>query len=166
MSASASSASSAREVVLFFVNHLNGEKFAAARKLASDDLSFVGVLGSRDGADAYFSDMKKMHLRYVVKKVFAEGADVCLFADLTIWDMTIFCSSWYRVERGKIKWLRVIFDPRPSSALRNSSLARKTTANGFRRIGAPHVSLARPSCHAGSPITPACVNGGCKQKVL
>jgi limonene-1,2-epoxide hydrolase len=113
MSASAPSANSAKEVVLSFVNAINREDFAAARRLASDDLSFVGVLGSRDSADAYFQDMQRMRLKYDVKKVFADGDDVCLLCDLSIAGQTIFLCSWYRVERGKIRSLRVLFDPRP-----------------------------------------------------
>lgn len=113
MSTSASSPNSAKDVVLSFVNAINNEDFASARRLASDDLSFVGVLGSRDGADAYFDDMRKMKLKYGVKKVFADGNDVCLLCDLAIGGQTIFLCSWYRVERGKIISLRVVFDPRP-----------------------------------------------------
>ena len=43
-----------REVVLSRVRVLNDENFKLAKSYASDYLSFVGVLGSRQGADAYF----------------------------------------------------------------------------------------------------------------
>jgi ketosteroid isomerase-like protein len=112
MPASASPANSAKDVALSFVAAINEEDFAAARSLADDDLSFVGVLGSRQGADAYFNDMTKMRLKYDVKKAFADGDDVCLLYDLTISDLTIFGCGWYRVEGGKVKSLQVIFDPR------------------------------------------------------
>lgn len=113
MFASAPSANPARDVVLAFIHHLNKKDFAAARELASDDLSLIGVMGSRQGAEAYFKDMERMGLKYDVRKAFAEGNEVCLLSDLTISDLTIFCCSWYRVDRGKIKSLRVVFDPRP-----------------------------------------------------
>lgn len=113
MSASALASNSAKDVVLAFIHALNSENFAAARELASDDLAFVGVMGSREGADAYFKDMERMRLKYDVKKVFAEGDDVCLLSDLAISNLTIFCCSWYRVQRGKVKSLQVVFDPRP-----------------------------------------------------
>lgn len=113
MPVSASSANSAKDVVLALIRALNSENFSAARELASNDLSFIGVMGSRRGADAYFKDMERMRLKYDVKKVFSEGDDVCLLSDLSISDLTIFCCSLYRVERGKIKSLQVVFDPRP-----------------------------------------------------
>jgi hypothetical protein len=104
---------SAREVVLACVEAINEENFKLARHYVSNDLSFVGVLGSRQGGDAYFSDMERMRLKYDVKKVFADGQDVCLFYDLAISGTTIFVCAWYQVEDGKISSLKVIFDPRP-----------------------------------------------------
>ena len=71
------------------------------------------MLGSRNGAAAYFSDMEKMKLKYNVKKVFVNGDDVCLLYDLTMSGITIFGCGWYHIEGDKINSLRVVFDPRP-----------------------------------------------------
>lgn len=103
----------AREVVLSCVDAINREDFTAARQYVSDDMSFTGVLGSRQGNDAYFKDMEKMRLKYDVKKVFVDGSDVCLFYDLKMSGTTIFVCAWYEVAGGKISSLKVIFDPRP-----------------------------------------------------
>lgn len=113
MPVSAAPANSAKEVVLSVVEALNRGDFPAARGYFADDFSFSGVLGSRQGADAYFSDMERMRLKYDVTKAFAEGDDVCLLYDLAISGRTIFGCAWYFVERGKVKSLRVVFDPRP-----------------------------------------------------
>jgi limonene-1,2-epoxide hydrolase len=104
---------SSKEVVMSFVNALNSEDFDAARKCVSDDMSFRGVLGSRDGAEAYFKDMKNMKFKYDIKKTFVDGNDVCLFYDINMSGKTILTCGWYHVEDGKISSLRVIFDPRP-----------------------------------------------------
>ena len=106
-------ANDAKEVVLACIEALNNEDFKTARTLANDDMSFVGVLGSRDGADAYFKDMEHMKLKYDVKKAFADGDDVCLLYDLTMSGKTIFGCGWYQVKNGKISSLKVLFDPRP-----------------------------------------------------
>ncbi|MBS1567319.1 MAG: nuclear transport factor 2 family protein [Bacteroidetes bacterium] len=103
----------ARQLVLSCVDAINREDFDSARRCVSDDMQFAGVLGSRDGADAYFNDMKKMKLKYDVKKAFEEGDDVCLLYDLQMGGTTIFGCGWYHVENNRIKSLRVIFDPRP-----------------------------------------------------
>ncbi|MBE9463933.1 nuclear transport factor 2 family protein [Dyadobacter subterraneus] len=103
----------AREVVLAYIKALNDEDFEAARKLVNHDLTFDGVLGKRDGADAYFKDMEKMKFKYKVHKVFSDGNDVCLFYDVDMGSATALTSGWYHLKYGKISSLKVIFDPRP-----------------------------------------------------
>jgi len=110
----ASQSTSAKEVVMNFVKALNAEDFKTARSYAHDNMKFVGVLGQRDGADAYFKDMEHMKLKYDIKKAFADGSDVCLLYDLQMSGLTIFGCGWYQVdEAGLITSLKVVFDPRP-----------------------------------------------------
>lgn len=108
-----SSTKSSKEVVLTFVDALNRSDFQTARTCVAEDLRFMGVLGSREGADAYFRDMERMRLKYDIKKVLADGSDVCLFYDITMGSVTVFCAGWYRLSDGKIRSFRVVFDPRP-----------------------------------------------------
>jgi predicted SnoaL-like aldol condensation-catalyzing enzyme len=104
---------SAREIVLACIKALNDEDFAAARDLVADRFQFHGVMGSRDGADAYFADMKKMKLKYEVKKAIGDEHDVCVWSEMPMEGNPILVASWYRVEDDKIVSLRVVFDPRP-----------------------------------------------------
>lgn len=103
----------AKNIVISCITALNAEDFKTARKYVSDNFSFVGVLGSREGAEAYFNDMEKMKLKYDVKKTFVDGNDVCLLYDLAISGIKIFGCGWYHLEGDKINSLRVVFDPRP-----------------------------------------------------
>jgi len=103
----------AREVVISFIKALNSEDFKTARTFADEDIKFIGVLGTRNGADAYFKDMEHMKLKYEIKKIFVDNNDVCLFYDINMSGKNIFSSGWYHVENGKINWFKVIFDPRP-----------------------------------------------------
>jgi len=107
------SVGAAKEVVLAFLDAINRLDFQVARTYASPDMQFEGVLGSRDGADAYFTDMEKMKLKYDIKKVFTDGNDVCLLYDIDMSGKIIFSCGWYQVEEGKIKSIKVVFDPRP-----------------------------------------------------
>ncbi|HTD93290.1 MAG TPA: nuclear transport factor 2 family protein [Chitinophagaceae bacterium] len=107
------SESKAKEVVLEFIKALNEEDFTRARRYASNSISFQGVMGSRDGADAYFSDMEKMKLKYDVQKTLVDGNDVAVFYNITMSGKQIFSSGWYQVEDGKISSFKVVFDPRP-----------------------------------------------------
>jgi len=102
-----------KETVLAFVKAVNDEDFQAARQLANDDLTFVGVMGSRSGADVYFKDMERMKLKYAIKKVFVDEQDVCLWYDIDMSGVTVLSSGWYHVEAGKVSSIKVLFDPRP-----------------------------------------------------
>ena len=103
----------AEHTVRSFINALNDEDFTSARNFTTDDMIFEGVLGSRNGADAYFNDMEKMRLKYDVQKLFKDGDDVCLFYNIEMSGKNIFCAGWYHIINGKIDSIRVVFDPRP-----------------------------------------------------
>ena len=100
-------------IVLDFIDAMNDFNYEKARSFVTDDLSFVGVLGTRNGVDAYFNDMQKMKFQYNVIKAFADGDDVCLIYDINMGEQTIFCCGWYQLQNNKIKFFRVVFDPRP-----------------------------------------------------
>lgn len=102
-----------REIVLECVKALQNQDFKRARELVDNDFSFDGVLGSVHGADSYFHQMEKLRFKYNVKKVFADESDVCLLSDISMDGKSVFTCSWYKVDGGKIRSLRVVFDPRP-----------------------------------------------------
>lgn len=111
--------SSAKDVVLSFLKALNESDFKEARNYVHDNLSFVGVLGKRDGADAYFRDMEKMKLKYDIKKVFVDRDDVCVLYDIDMGGTKVFTTGWYKVKQNRIESFRVVFDPRP--VMKNST---------------------------------------------
>lgn len=96
-----------------FINALNEEDFETARDCVTDDLTFTGVMGVRNGADAYFNDMKRMKLKYKIRKIFADDNDVCLWYDIVMESKPILSCGWYQLEEGRIKSFQVVFDPRP-----------------------------------------------------
>ena len=102
-----------KQVVLSFIGALNQFDYQKARSYVTDDLSFVGVLGTRNGAEAYFNDMQKMKFQYNILQSFADGNDVCLFYEIEMGGQVIFCCGWYQLQNDKIKSFRVVFDPRP-----------------------------------------------------
>src|SRR5690349_1521766 len=105
--------SPSKDIVLSFLKALNENDFKTARRFVQDDLLFEGVLGSRDGAEAYFNDMERMKLKYEVKKVFVDREDVCVLYDIDMSGEKIFTCGWYKIKENKIASLRVVFDPRP-----------------------------------------------------
>jgi hypothetical protein len=102
-----------KDIVLSLLDAINKEDFKKARTYITDDFKFNGVLGSRDGADAYLKDMEQMKFKYETKKVLYDEKDVCIFYDITMSGKKIFCSGWYHLRDNKVSSLRVVFDPRP-----------------------------------------------------
>jgi SnoaL-like domain len=103
-----------KEIVLTFINAMNMEDFKTARSCVADDLVFDGILGQREGADAYFQDMKKMRLKYKIIKTFEDDDNACLLCDVSMSGITMFTCIWYQLQGGKIKLIKVVFDPRPA----------------------------------------------------
>lgn len=64
-------------------------------------MTFEGTLASRQQADAIFADLERMRLKYDVKKVFADGNDVCVFYDVTLSGVRVFTGGWCPGGRRK-----------------------------------------------------------------
>jgi hypothetical protein len=102
-----------KEVVLGLGKALNDGNYEAARRYVSDNMSYLGPFGSRDGAEAYLHEMERHHLKFDILKIFADNKDVCVLYDITVSGITLFASGWFQVEAGKVRSMRVTFDPRP-----------------------------------------------------
>lgn len=102
-----------KAVVLSFIQALNAEDFDLARTQLHDDMSFKGVMGERNGADTYISDMQKMKLKYDIQKIFVDNNEVCLWYNIMMENNNILSCGWYKLEDEKIKSFQVVFDPRP-----------------------------------------------------
>jgi len=105
---------SAKEAVLTFIKALNEEDFEKAGACLDASMEFDGVMGKRNGADAYMTDMKKMKFKYDILQSFENENEVCLLYNIDMsGKATIFTCGWYHVTDGRIRKLKVVFDPRP-----------------------------------------------------
>ncbi|MES1219200.1 MAG: nuclear transport factor 2 family protein [Bacteroidota bacterium] len=103
-----------KELVLQFIHALNKEDFVTAASCLADNMVFDGVMGKRNGAEAYMSDMKKMKFKYDIQRSFEDGDEVCLLYTIDMsGQASIFTCGWYQTAHGKITTLKVVFDPRP-----------------------------------------------------
>ena len=100
-------------IVLDLIYAINSENFYEAARLLTDGFSFVGVLGTRNGATAYVDDLKRMKIKYKIHKVLAKDNDVCVLCDYTLQGRELLGCNWYTVDQGKVSSLKSIFDPRP-----------------------------------------------------
>lgn len=96
-----------------FIHYLNEENFDKAESCLDPDFKFIGVMGKREGASVYIKDMKQMKFKYEILKTFTSSEDVCFWYNIDMGEKTIESSGWYHIKDGKIRTLKVLFDPRP-----------------------------------------------------
>jgi YHS domain-containing protein len=108
----------ARDIVEPFFRAFYAGDTHTARRYLRDDLSFSGPAASFASADDYLR--ASHHVGTLVRavetrKVFADGADVCVFYDLLTnsHDQPISVAEWYHLEDDKIASIRTIFDTGP-----------------------------------------------------
>ena len=102
-----------REVVMSYIKALDSQHYDAALEHLYEGVRIRGPAGETFGRPLDFIEMlQKYQGKYDVKKVFADGADVCVLYDLKTTGPTVFMSSWYQVRDGKIVSIHSIFDPR------------------------------------------------------
>jgi len=116
------SMASAKEIVEKYRAAIGRGDFIAARQLLHDDLAFQGSLDAFNKADDYIEATKGLAniIQSIdVKKVFADGDDVCVLYDMVTNTPagTAFIAEWYQVRGDKIGALRAVFDARPFAAM-------------------------------------------------
>jgi ketosteroid isomerase-like protein len=94
--------------------------FAALRAVLADDVTFQGPLATLHDADACVRGLQGMAQildDVVVQHVFVDGDDVLTWFDLhtTVAPPTP-TANWQHIEGGKIRSIRVAFDPRGLTA--------------------------------------------------
>jgi hypothetical protein len=111
-----SSARSAKDIVMEYIEALERRDFQSARGYISDNISYVSPLNSFDRAEPYLKYNEHLNLpKFDIKKIFTDGDDVCILheTNLTKPPATVFTTLWFHVNGGKISSLRALFDPRP-----------------------------------------------------
>ena len=121
----------ASTIVSGFQQALGKGDFVAARKLVHDNLSFQGPMDAFNSPEPYFESLKKLHpiiQRIDMKKMFADGNDVCVLYDLVTKTPigTAFVCEWYQVKGEKIANVRIVFDARPFAAMFAKSAPQKS----------------------------------------
>ena len=106
-----------RSLVTGLADALNAHDLVRARRYLADDLHFVGMFGPPiDGADAYLEAMARLGAQQVIVKCLVERDEVACQYNLTLPARPytpIFCCGWFTISDGRIRSLRVVFDPTP-----------------------------------------------------
>jgi len=108
---------SAREVVMSYIKAMDSRDYAAARNYLGDSLLVKGPGGEAfRSPEEFLKMMERQFGKYDIKKIFADGDDVCLLYDFATQAVTTFFCSWYQVKDGKIISIQTVFDPRAFAA--------------------------------------------------
>ena len=100
-------------VVMSYIDALDRQNYDAALGYLDDKVRVKGPAGETFGVPRDFIDMlRQYHGKYDVKRVFADGDDVCVLYDLITSVATVYMSSWYVVKDEKIVSIQTVFDPR------------------------------------------------------
>jgi ketosteroid isomerase-like protein len=107
----------AAELAATYFDAWRSKDFATLRSILADDVTFVGPMGTADGADECVQGMQQLArimTDVVVRKRFVAGDDVLTWFEL-VTDMAPPCpvANWSHTEGGRIRSIRVTFDPRP-----------------------------------------------------
>jgi limonene-1,2-epoxide hydrolase len=91
---------------------------AYAEALNALDIDRTRTMTSRTKALSVkpLKQVRAIGLHQEVRKIFVDGDDVCVLADLSIAKVPgvkLFGCGWFQVKEGKIVSIRTIFDPRP-----------------------------------------------------
>jgi hypothetical protein len=102
-----------KTIVMSYIKALDSQNYDAALTYLNGKVRIKGPAGETFGIPRDFIEMlRRYHGKYDVKKIFAEGDDVCVLYDLMTSVATVYMSSWYVVKDGKIVSIQTVFDPR------------------------------------------------------
>ena len=95
----------------------NARDFDAFESLLADEVTFVGSLGTADGAAACRAGIERLSQaleRVEVQAMVAEGRDVITWFHLIRQgEDPVPVANWSQVSDGKVQQARATFDPRP-----------------------------------------------------
>ncbi|MCL5067391.1 MAG: nuclear transport factor 2 family protein [Thaumarchaeota archaeon] len=101
-----------KALVLSYINALDKQDYDSAMNYLNDEIRIRGNSNESFNRPREFIEMlRQFRGKYNVKKVFADGEDVCLIYDLVTPVATVIMCSWYQVKNGKIASIQTVFDP-------------------------------------------------------
>ncbi len=108
----AQSDSMEKGIVLSYIKALDSQDYNSAICYLNDNIRIRGNSTESFNKPREFIEMlRRFRGKYEIKKVFADGEDVCLLYDLATPVATVFMCSWYQVKDGRISSIQTIFDP-------------------------------------------------------
>lgn len=104
-----------KSIALAYIGACGRKDLDAVAPLLAPDIHFTGPSGIIDGATPYLATLRRIGVVWVgsdVRKVFADGNDICVIYDL-VTDTpagAVPAVEWLRIEDGHIRSVNLYFD--------------------------------------------------------
>jgi hypothetical protein len=121
-----------KDIALAYIDACARKKWDAVAPLLADDIKFVGTSNTVTGSTPYLAVLKRLGPvweRSDVRKVFEDGADVCVIYDFVTSTPagSVPIVEWLRIENGHIRQINLFFD-RVAFKPAADELARRSAA--------------------------------------
>src|SRR5574337_1399774 len=114
-------------IALAYLDAVAKKDLARVEALVAPDVKFVGPASSYSGAGELLTAFRRIgavHVRSDVRRVFSDGADVCVIYDfVTDTAGPLATVEWLRISNGKIQSINLFYDQVPWLKIREE-LAR------------------------------------------
>ena len=107
-----------QDIALEYINALGKHDYDAIAKLLAPDAVLVGPAATRTGVPEILGALKRLaaiHVRSDVRKVFADGDDVCIIYDF-VTDTpagAVATIEWLKIDNGLIRSTNLYYDRVP-----------------------------------------------------
>ena len=102
-----------KEIVMSYIRALDNGEYEKALVYLNERVRIRGPAGETFGRPTDFIEMlRKYRGKYSIRKVFADGKDVCVLYDLATIGPKVYMSSWYTISDDRIVSIETVFDPR------------------------------------------------------
>ncbi len=126
-----------KSIALAYIEGCGRKDLAAVAPLLAPDVHFAGPNGTIDGVEDYLAVLRRIGVVWVrsdVRKVFADGNDVCVIYDF-VTDTpagAVLAVERRRIEDGRIRFIDLVFDRVTFQPARDEGARRSVPAAGDR----------------------------------
>jgi len=111
-------AQNAKALALEYMDAINQQRFDMLEALLAPELTFISPSTTRSTAREFLAGVKRLtaiHVRNEVKRVFAEGDEVCVIYDF-VTDTpagALPAIEWLHIQEGRIRRIHLYYDRLP-----------------------------------------------------
>ena len=122
-----------KALAMEYLDAVGKKELAKVEKLLAPDLKFTGPAMTRSTSQEFISALKRLgaiHVRNEVKRVFADGNDVCVIYDF-VTDTpagALPTIEWLQFEEGRIRSINLYYDRVPWKSVMDEIAQRAARA--------------------------------------